>query len=155
MPAVAVEPHVPGDRRFLREILELGVRASYPDLEKLGRLSAQERLDEIFDDCWVKTEKHIWVARDGALPVGAIWLERSIHPVTDIPDHLIVVMAVLASHRGRGIARRLSEIAQAYVVTTGVPRLRMFTAASNVATRTLYSSLGYGEGMVEMSWEAP
>jgi ribosomal protein S18 acetylase RimI-like enzyme len=156
MDRIAVEPHRHDDRRFVRAMLEVGVRETYTDLATLGRVSARERLDEIFEGHWEHPEKVVLVARgDGGAPLGVVWLEPSHHGVTELPEYMFVLLAVVEGHRGRGLGRRLMEAAIAHVAAAGGRRARLFVGAGNERARALYARLGFAERTVEMQWDAP
>lgn len=155
MDGIVLGPHRPEDRRFVRAMLELGVRDSYPDLATLGRVSARERLDGIFERHWDEPGKIVLVARAGETPVGAAWLEPSLHAVTELPEFMFLLLAVAEPWQGRGIGAALMQAGTDAARARGATRIRLFVAAGNAHARRLYARLGYHESTVEMRWDAP
>ena len=154
MDGIALGTPRPEDRRFIREMLDFGVRDTYPDLATLGRVSARERLDAIFERHWDEPARLVLVARDGDTPVGVAWLEPSHHAVTDLPEYMFLLLAVVSSHQRRGIGRALMRAAMAEAEGRGATRIRLFVAAENTHARELYARLGFRESTVEMRWDA-
>lgn len=153
MSGILIREHTHVDKAFLRQMLETAALPTYPDLLDFGKLSLRERLDEIFEVYYSQKSKQIWVAEapDGT-PVGMIWLQASHHPVTEIPDFLVVNLAVEPAVRGQGVGKRLLETAQAYCTAEGVQRLRLFVSATNAAALELYTAMGFVEQTREMVW---
>ncbi len=155
MNGIALGPHRPDDWRFVREMLDLGVRETYPDLGTLGRVTARERLDAIFEGHWNEPEKLVLIARDGTAPVGVAWLEPSHHAVTELPEFMFLLLAVAESHQARGIGRALMRAGIDQAHARGACRIRLFVSAGNAHARKLYARLGFRESTVEMRWDAP
>lgn len=151
MPDFVISEHHPGDKAFLRGMLESAALSTYPELGQLGRLSLRERLDEIFDHHFAHEEKRIWLARPPAgAPAGMIWVQPTRHPVTELEDYMVLNLAVAPDFRRQGVARQLLAHARAYAQARGVKRLRLFVAADNVEAYTLYASLGFVDQTREM-----
>jgi ribosomal protein S18 acetylase RimI-like enzyme len=134
-------------------MLELAALQTYADLAGLGRISLRERLDEIFERHYAQDRKRIWIARaEGGQPIGLVWIQPGIHPVTEQPDYLVLNLAVEPAHRGHGVGRMLMAHARAYAEARGVRRLRLFVAADNQPARRLYEELGFEQRTQEMVW---
>jgi ribosomal protein S18 acetylase RimI-like enzyme len=66
-------------------------------------------------------------------------------PFTELDDPpgtyaLVTDLVVLATHRGKGIGRRLLDRAEAYARDAGAAELRVGVLAKNTAARRLYLS---------------
>lgn len=157
MEGIAIGPHRPDDWRFVREMLDLGVRETYPDLGTLGRVTARERLDAIFERHWSEPAKLVVIARErtGDRPVGVAWLEPSHHAVTELPEFMFLLLAVVESHQARGIGRALMRSGLDQAQARGASRIRLFVSADNDHARRLYARLGFRESTVEMRWDGP
>lgn len=153
MSGILIREHTHVDKAFLRQMLETAALPTYPDLLDLGKLSLRERLDEIFEVYYSQKSKQIWVAEgpEGAR-LGMIWIQASHHPVTELPDYLVVNIAVEPAARGQGVGRRLLETARAHCDAEGIHRLRLFVSASNTPALELYAALGFEEQTREMVW---
>lgn len=146
-----IREHAVGDKPFLREMLEMAAVPTYPELLQLGRISLRERLDAIFEQAYCHPEKRIWVAEDTEQNrAGMVWIQPSFHPVTELPDFLVLNVAVRPRHRGRGLAEALMDTAKAHAASRGIQRLRLFVSAVNTPAVTLYEKLGYQEQTREM-----
>lgn len=154
MDGIALGPHRPDDWRFVRAMLDLGVRDTYPDLATLGRVSARERLDGVFERHWGEDGKIVLVARAGEEPVGVAWLEPSHHAVTELPEYMFLLLAVPGPWQGRGIGAALMQAGADEARARGAKRIRLFVAAGNEHARRLYARLGFRESTVEMRWDA-
>lgn len=153
MSGFLIRKHTHVDKAFLRQMLESAALPTYPDLLDLGKLSLRERLDEIFDLYYSQNSKQIWVAEGPeGTRLGMIWIQASHHPVTEIPDYLIVNIAVEPAARGQGVGKRLLEAAREFCAAEGVHRLRLFVGANNTAALDLYAAMGFEEQTREMVW---
>jgi ribosomal protein S18 acetylase RimI-like enzyme len=151
--AITIHEASPSDRPFVRKMLEVAALTTYADLASLGRISLRERLDDIFDRHYSNSQKRIWIARNAeAVSVGLVWLQPTIHPVTEVPDYLVLNLAVVSEHRGCGIAKQLMSHARSYAESRGVKRLRLFVAADNAPAQSLYRTLGFEERTHELVW---
>lgn len=56
-----------------------------------------------------------------------------------------VGMGVIASHRGRGLGRRLIKTAIAHAFGRGIIRIELEVFASNIAAVSLYQNIGFRE----------
>ncbi|MEB3330743.1 MAG: GNAT family N-acetyltransferase [Candidatus Sericytochromatia bacterium] len=150
--AIKMSADSPVERRLARAWLEEAAALSYPDLATLGRITRAERLDALFETHWHHPERRLWFAwqADGP-PIGLVWLQASHHGVTDLPDWVVVCLAVSMAHRGRGTGKALMLHARAEAARAGVPRLRLYVASDNAPARRLYASLGYEPGVIELS----
>lgn len=104
--------------------------------------------EEMEREC-AKQRGAIFVAADAERIVGfACVLARVLeeYPSEGLREYALVTdLVVRASHRGRGIARRLIERAQAFARASGAHWLRMSVLAENSAARALYADLGFSE----------
>ena len=150
---IAVDPHRPDDWRFARAMLESSALATYPDLRDLGRLSLRDRIDESFYGHWDRPDKRVWIARtpDG-IPAAILWLEPGHHQVTEVPELIVVLVAVAEPYQRRGLGADLMALARAEADALKIDRLRLFVAAQNEAALALYAKAGYGAQTVEMVW---
>ena len=83
-------------------------------------------------------ECETWLALLDGSPVGFVVLAG------DGSDMLVLEnVAVLPSHRGRGIGRTLLELAEARATTRGCTRIRLFTHVTMVENQALYARIGY------------
>jgi ribosomal protein S18 acetylase RimI-like enzyme len=151
--AITIHEANSSDRPFVRKMLEVAALTTYADLAGLGRISLRERLDDIFDRHYANSQKRIWIARaETDKQAGLIWLQPTIHPVTEVPDFLVLNLAVVPEYRGCGIGKKLMEHARTFAEGRGVKRLRLFVAADNIAAQGLYRSLGFEERTHELVW---
>jgi ribosomal protein S18 acetylase RimI-like enzyme len=150
--AIAMTSDAPEERRLARVWFGEAGELSYPDLGSLGRVTRRERLDALFEGHWSHPERLLWFARDAeGAPVGLVWVQPSHHAVSDLPDWLVVCLAVDVAHRGRGIGRALMAHVHAEAARSGVARMRLYVAAGNAAALHLYGALGYAAGVTEMT----
>lgn len=109
----------------------------------------RERQREVFDaawdvpvgdDGWMK----VWVARDerGAI-VGHVDLRARPEPST--AHRALLGIGILAAHRGRGLGRRLMEVAIEWARTQPLAWIDLATFAENTAALALYRKLGFVE----------
>ncbi|HWK28239.1 MAG TPA: GNAT family N-acetyltransferase [Solirubrobacter sp.] len=69
----------------------------------------------------------------------------AVAPAPPVDAYYVDALAVAETHRRRGIARRLLEIADAQAREAGLPRLALDTGLQNAGARALYESFGFGE----------
>ena len=138
-----------GDRPAVRALFELGTLGSYPQLAALGRITRQERLDDLFERHWEHPERRVWLARaaDEGGPRGLIWLEPAVHPVSELPDWVVVMLAVHPPHQRQGLGTRL--LAHALAELGGAPA-RLYASATNEVALRLYARLGFRPQIVEL-----
>jgi ribosomal protein S18 acetylase RimI-like enzyme len=142
----------PDERRVARAWFGEAAEVSYPDLGALGRISRRERLDALFEAHWHHPERLLWFARTAqGIPVGLVWVQPSHHAVSDLPDWLVVCLAVSAEHRARGVGRSLMQHVRAQAEQHGVGRLRLYVASDNTPAGRLYAALGFKPGVIEMA----
>lgn len=87
-------------------------------------------------------ESHHVAYRDGRL-VGYVTIQRDRHPVTRHVGSLAI--AVAAGERGRGIGRRLMEVALDWARSVGVEKVVLSVYPHNEAAIALYRSFGFVE----------
>ena len=85
------------------------------------------------------TDTEAWVATDGGAVVGFLLL------VADDDALLLENVAVLPSHRGRGVGRSLLQLAESRALALGLPRIRLYTHVTMVENQALYERVGYVE----------
>ena len=84
--------------------------------------------------------------------MGLVWLQPTIHPVTEVPDFLVLNLAVDPEHRGKGIGKLLMNHARSFAEARGIRRLRLFVASDNAPAQSLYRALGFEERTHELVW---
>jgi ribosomal protein S18 acetylase RimI-like enzyme len=154
--ALALRPAHAADAEFLFEVYastrqqELAV-VPWSDAEKEGFLRQQfSAQDTYYRQHRPETEFLVILDRDG--PVGRLY-------VCETAEQMIVMdIALLPEHRGRGIGTRLIEALMERAQASGVP-MTLHVEANNPAQR-LYARLGFvdvGEQGVyrELEWRAP
>ena len=80
-----------------------------------------------------------WVATDDGAVVGFLLL------VEEDDALLLENVAVLPSHRGRGVGRSLLQLAESRALALGLPRIRLYTHVTMVENQALYARIGYVE----------
>lgn len=98
----------------------------------------------------------IFVAERGGAIVGYVYagLEpRSWKELRDVAGFIHDVV-VDPGARGVGIGTRLIEIAAAWLITRGAPRVMLWTAEKNRDAQRLFEQLGFRRTMIEMTREA-
>jgi ribosomal protein S18 acetylase RimI-like enzyme len=89
----------------------------------------------------------VWLARDAAgTPVGVAvcfigFSTFAAQPLLNLHD-----LAVLASHRGRGIGRQLLATIEAAAAALGCCKVTLEVRDDNTAAQRLYRAVGYGDG---------
>jgi ribosomal protein S18 acetylase RimI-like enzyme len=95
------------------------------------------------------------VAVDGASVVGFVCLWARVPPEgpDDLPfDHAYVSdLAVLASHRNRGVGRALIDQAEVHARAAGAVLLRVRVRAHNDIARRLYAAVGFTDDQIELA----
>jgi ribosomal protein S18 acetylase RimI-like enzyme len=151
-------------------------RATAADLEAIGRLGALLlRAHYHFDPqrflspgadaedgyAWFlgtqidRDEALVLVAeRDGDI-VGYLYAGIEPHNWKELRERAGYVHDILITEdtRGTGIGRELMDAAFAWMREQGVPRVLLWTAASNERARSLFERLGFRATMVEMTKE--
>jgi ribosomal protein S18 acetylase RimI-like enzyme len=139
----------PSDRPFLLDVLRLSALASYPPLASLGRLTLRETLETFYAE-YDLLAKRIWIAEVDDQPAAGLWGIRSIHPVLEESELLVVAIATLPEHRGRGLARSLMAHAAQQSRAEGLKSVRLFANPSNAMAMELYRSLDFSPLTVEL-----
>jgi len=135
------------------EILRLG-----PDDGSILSRVAEEVFDHAVDARSTRAfladgRHHLIVALDEGLVVGMITAVDYVHP-DKAPQLWINEVGVAASHRRRGIARRLLDAMLAHGRTIGCTEAWLGTEPDNVPARALYESArGKPEAFVLYSWD--
>ncbi len=137
------------DRPFLLDILKLSAIASYPSLASLGRLTLKDMLETFYDE-YDRPEKRLWIAESGGIPAAALWGLRSMHPVLEEAELLVVAIATLPEHRGQGLARILLSHAAQQARDEGAKALRLFANPANTAAMELYRAEGFAPLTTEL-----
>jgi GNAT superfamily N-acetyltransferase len=101
-----------------------------------------------------KPDDVVFVAeRDGAL-VGYVWggLEpRSWKELRDTAGFIHDVF-VEERARGTGTGERLVEVAAAWLIERGAPRIMLWTAEKNELAQKVFQRIGFRRTMIEMTW---
>jgi len=139
----------PSDRPFLLEILTLSAVATYPPLGNLGRLTLRDTIETFYDE-YDHPQKRLWVAEVDGKPASAIWGLRSIHPVLEEAELLVVAIATLPDFQGRGLARALLAHAAESARSEGLKALRLFANPANEQAMALYQQDGFQSLTVEL-----
>ena len=98
----------------------------------------------------------VFVAERAGAIVGYVYAgvePRSWKELRDVAGFIHDVV-VDPEARGAGIGNRLIETAAAWLVSRGVPRLMLWTAAQNRDAQRLFERLGFRRTMIEMTREA-
>jgi GNAT superfamily N-acetyltransferase len=108
-----------------------------------GDLMADEYCAKLHERCQ-EASGHILVAEHDDEVVGFVAVLAR-EPFTELDDPpgtyaLVTDLVVLATHRGKGIGRRLLDRAEAYARDAGAAELRVGVLAKNTAARRLYLS---------------
>ena len=126
-------------------VLQESERAIDP-LLLAGEEMADRYCERIHERC---REAHgkIYVAVDDSVAVGftTVLAREPFTELDDPPGHyaLITDLVVLEPYRGRGIARRLLQWAEAYAKQAGATELRIGVLANNGTARRLYLDVGF------------
>ena len=97
----------------------------------------------------------LFVAVDGARVVGVVCVWGRCPPdgPDDVPlDHAYISdLAILATHRRRGIGRALLDRAEVFARERGATTLRVGVRSRNAAARQLYASAGFADDRIELA----
>lgn len=145
-----LRPGTDADRRFMAEILRLAALGSYPELAALGRVTLRERLETLYAS-YDGPARRWWVLEDAEAPVAGLWALVQPHPIQETPEGVVVAIATLPAHRGRGHARTLLTGAEAELRQEGARQLRLFVHPDNTAARRLYAALGFAPTLLELT----
>ncbi|TGN64682.1 N-acetyltransferase [Nocardioides eburneiflavus] len=119
-----------------RPMAAIAAAAYSPYLERLDGLRPGP-MDTDYAAAVADTEA--WVAVSGGAVVGFVLL------VEEDGCLLLENVAVLPEHHGRGIGRRLLELAEHRTAELGHDRLRLYTHVTMIENQALYERTGYVE----------
>jgi GNAT superfamily N-acetyltransferase len=142
------------DRSFLLDILKLSAIATYPALASLGRLTLKDMLETFYAE-YDRPEKRVWIVEVEGVPAGALWGLRSIHPVLEEAELLVVAIATLPEHRGQGLARLLLNHAAQQARDEGAKAVRLFANPANAPAMDLYQAEGFAPLTTELRKALP
>lgn len=137
------------DRPFLLEVLTLSALATYPALGQLGRLTLRDTIETFYEE-YDHPEKRIWVAEVDGVPAAAVWGIRSIHPALEERELLLVAIATLPDHQGKGLAGALLDHAAQEARREGLKAVRLFANPENTRAMDLYRTQGFSPLTVEL-----
>lgn len=118
-----------------------------------GAAMADAHLAVLVERCGA-FDGRIFVALDTGSVVGVVCVWARVPPdgPDDLPfDHAYLSdLAVLETHRRRGIGRALLQQAEAFARERGATILRVGVRATNAIARGLYTSTGFTESRIEL-----
>lgn len=131
-------------------------KASFEHLEEVSKLfdkyrvfynqpSNLEAARLFLQNRFQNRESVVWVAGKGDRMVGFTQLYPSFSSVSMKPIWILNDLFVDENYRKQGIARALMRAAENFARETGAVRIVLSTQVSNLAARSLYESLGYGQ----------
>jgi ribosomal protein S18 acetylase RimI-like enzyme len=127
-------------------------RAMEPALRE-GAAMADAHLVHLLARC-DEYDGAIFVALDAGDVVGVVCVWGQVPPYgpDDVPLDFAYIsdLAVLATHRGRGIGRALLECAEAFAHERGAASLRVGVRTRNAGARRLYATVGFTEDRIEL-----
>lgn len=85
----------------------------------------------------------LFVLRDGKRAIGMANALLTVSTAQGGPVVLLEDVIVAATHRGRGLGRRLVEHVLGWAREQGYPRVTLLTDADNTPARRLYERLGF------------
>jgi ribosomal protein S18 acetylase RimI-like enzyme len=151
------------------------LRAARPeDGPLLHRIYASTRVDELADAPWPDTAKDAFIKQqylarevgyarshpqaerliveENDTPVGSLWVDRG-------EDRLLLLdIALLPEHRGRGVGRTLLEGLQREAASRGVPlalQVAKTNRASDLYRRMGFHEIGDDDVYIRLEWHAP
>ena len=122
--------------------------------DELGLDSASElavRLSE-----WIRSEGGLFnqafvVKTSKGVPAGHVWLARIINQFTGMPEALVINVFVEEEHRGKGLGRKLMEIAEDWAKGLGLEIVSLNVGPDNELALHVFDSLGYEPESKRMS----
>ena len=130
--AFRVRPASPADVPAIGQLVELAYGHYVP---RIGERPAP--MDEDYGE--VVRLGHTWVAEEAGALIGVLVLVPG-------SDHLLIEnVAVAPGSWGRGVGRRLLELAEGRAREAGLAELRLYTNALMTENRAYYARRGYRE----------
>jgi len=145
---MTIRPYTAADfdaaRQLIVELQEVE-RTIDPRL-RAGESMANPYWEHVLQRCRVANGQ-VFVAVSDGVVVGLVAVLAA-EPFTELDDPpgtygLVTDLAVLATHRGRGIGTALLERAEAFARGKGATELRIGVLAANVVARRLYADRGF------------
>ena len=140
--------HAAGARTLAAVELRRATRADAPALADIAEAAYAPYLDRMgglrpgpmdTDYAAAVADTEAWVAVLGGAVAGFVLL------VEEDEGLLLDNVAVLPAHHGRGVGRRLLELAEHRTVELGLDRIRLYTHVTMVENQALYERIGYVE----------
>jgi GNAT superfamily N-acetyltransferase len=114
--------------------------------------AADPYLAEVFRDC-AQSSGRIFLAEANDAVVGFVCVLATVRPSADDglePYAYISDLVVRASHRGRGVGRRLMVRAEAFAREFGAKQLKVGVLVRNEATHAFYRGGGFRDYAVQL-----
>jgi RimJ/RimL family protein N-acetyltransferase len=109
--------------------------------ENLGACATTDGAENQFDSILGNMRSTLFVAETEGVLAGFLSLETSSWASLSYTSTLMV--GVLSSHQGKGIASQLFERSQLWASNNGIHRIELLVFADNVSAIRLYKKLGY------------
>ena len=135
-----------GDPEPLRPLVAAGV-ADMPVFGGIGDGFVDELLDEL------RRAVHVITAREGGVVVGLAGLAAYGEERADALEHAFTT--VLATHRGRGIAKALKQACVRWSSAHGYRQLVTWTQDGNAGMQAVNESVGFRPGKISITVEGP
>lgn len=112
--------------------------AASGERENLGDYAGSQ-----FDDVLVDERSTIFIAEEDGEHAGFLSLEAS--PWKSLSCTTMLMVGVLSSHQGKGIASQIFERSELWASDKGIHRIELLVIAYNTSAIRLYKKLGYIE----------